>query len=190
MLASAAGNATCLALVAGLCSQPHNKHAMDGAVFFTFLFHFTYVIGFGGIPFLYATEIAPLRLRAAISGLGVATFWAFNFLMAEITPIAFDAISWRYFIIFAGLNTLMIPVIYFFFPETAGRDLEEIDEIFTLSETLLDPVRVAKRLPRGQSENFDAHEKDLEQVSRDSKPVHGQDHEHSATFVQVEHIDV
>ncbi|GAM42164.1 hypothetical protein TCE0_043f15883 [Talaromyces pinophilus] len=190
MLASAAGNAICLALVAGLCSQPHNKHAMDGAVFFTFLFHFTYVIGFGGIPFLYATEIAPLRLRAAISGLGVATFWAFNFLMAEITPIAFDAISWRYFITFAALNSLMIPVIYFFFPETAGRDLEEIDEIFTLSETLLDAVSVAKRLPRSQPENFDAHEKDLERVSRDSKLVHGQDDEHSATFVQVDHIDV
>jgi hypothetical protein len=40
-------------------------------------------------------------------------------------------------------------VIYLFLSETRGRSLEEIDEIFLQSKTVLDPVRVAKRLPVG-----------------------------------------
>ena len=41
-----------------------------------------------------------------------------------------------------------MPCIWFFFPETAGRSLEEIDEIFALSQSIWDPVKVARRLPK------------------------------------------
>lgn len=40
-------------------------------------------------------------------------------------------ISWRSFIIFAVLNVLWVPIIYFFYPETAGLELEDIDLIFS-----------------------------------------------------------
>lgn len=39
-------------------------------------------------------------------------------------------------------------------PETAGRTLEEIDEIFTKSKSIFDPVRVAKELPRQHLSSF------------------------------------
>jgi MFS family permease len=146
MLASATGNAICMALIGGLGSQPENKLAMHGAIVFTFLFHFSHALGFAGIPFLYATEIAPSNLRTAINGISVGMFWAFTVLIAEITPRALETIGWRYFIIFAGFNVCIIPLIYFLFPETAGRSLEEMDEIFTKSKHVLDPVRVARSL--------------------------------------------
>lgn len=38
--------------------------------------------------------------------------------------------------------------VFFFWPETAGRTLEEVDNIFLESKTIFDPVRVAKRMPR------------------------------------------
>lgn len=154
MLAGAAGNAICLALVAGLGSQPTNKVAMHIAVVFIFLYHFTFIIGFGGVSFLYVGEIAPLKMRATINGISVGTFWALNVLIAEITPIAFNAISWRLFIIFAGLNAVMVVLVYFLIPETAGRSLEEVDQIFVSSNSIWDSVWVARRLPRSVLEDL------------------------------------
>lgn len=72
----------------------------------------------------------------------------FNFLLAEVTPVGFDTISWRYYIIFAVLNAAIVPVVYFCFPETNGRSLEEIDEIFLQSKSIFDPPRIARSLPR------------------------------------------
>lgn len=147
MLGSAAGNAACLACVAGLGSQLDNVMAAHAAVFFLFLFHFTYIIGFGGIPYLYATEIAPLHLRSTINAISISIAGAIGILIAHITPLAFNAMQQQYFFIYAGLNAAMVPAIFFFFPETSGRSLEEIDDIFTLSEGVFEAVNVAKQLP-------------------------------------------
>lgn len=39
---------------------------------------------------------------------------------------------------------------YFFFPETNSRQLEEVDAIFLDSKSIFDTVSVAARMPRGQ----------------------------------------
>ena len=44
--------------------------------------------------------------------------------------IIIDNIGWRTFIIFAVLNAVFIPVVYCFFPETSGLELEDIDLVF------------------------------------------------------------
>jgi MFS family permease len=147
MLLSAVANTICMILVAGLSSPATNNTTSHAAVVFMFLFHFSMTVGFGGIPFLYASEIAPLNLRTTINGISSGLWWALSVLVALVTPIAFNAIGWKYFIVFACLNAAMIPIIYLFFPETAGLTLEDIDEVFIMSTGYLDPVRVAKRLP-------------------------------------------
>ncbi|KAJ5176697.1 uncharacterized protein N7482_002574 [Penicillium canariense] len=161
LMGSAAGNAICLALIASLGSQTGNLVAAHGAVFFIFLFHFSYIIGFGGIPYLYASEISPMHLRSTITSISISISWAISILVANITPIAFNAMGQRYFLIFAGFNAAMIPAIFYFFPETSGRSLEEIDEIFALSNSLLDAVPTAKKLPPRQPHNLPEAEKVL-----------------------------
>ena len=47
-----------------------------------------------------------------------------------ITPVAFDTIAYRTYIVFAVINACMVPCVYFCFPETAYRSLEEMDSIF------------------------------------------------------------
>ncbi|KAJ5143445.1 Major facilitator superfamily domain general substrate transporter [Penicillium bovifimosum] len=147
MMSSATANTVFMVLVAALSSQSTNMVAMYAAVVFMFLFHFSMITGFGGLPFLYASEVAPLSLRTTINGIGSAIWWALSVLIAEVTPIAFNAIGWKYFVVFACLNAAMLPVLYLFFPETSGLSLEDIDEVFILSTGWLDPVGVAKRLP-------------------------------------------
>ncbi|KAJ5691230.1 hypothetical protein N7488_011965 [Penicillium malachiteum] len=164
MMFSASSMAICFAFIAGLTSQENNPAALKGAVFFLYLYFFVYVLGFLGIPFLYASEIAPTHLRAATCGLSTAISWLFNFLVAEVTPVAFDDIGWKYFIVYCCLNASFVPVIYFFFPETAKRSLEEIDEIFEASQSIFDTVSVAQNLPKRHLSEFVRDEKGLEAV--------------------------
>ncbi|CAI7607299.1 unnamed protein product [Penicillium crustosum] len=147
-LSSGVANTIAMLLVAALSSQSTNTMAMHAAVVFIFIFHLSMIVGFGGIPFLYASEVSPLSLRTTINGIGSSLYWALSVLVAEVTPIAFNAIGWKYFLIFACLNFAMIPVIYLFYPETAGLSLEDIDEVFIMSTGWLDAVRVAKQLPQ------------------------------------------
>jgi len=145
MLFSACASAICLAALSGLTAHPDNVSGLKAAVFFTFLYYFVYVIGFFVIPFLYATEIAPTHLRAAVCGLSTAVSWLFNFLVVEVTPIAFTDIGWKYFMVYCCLNASFVPLVYFFFPETAGRSLEEIDQVFEASTSIFNTVSVAKQ---------------------------------------------
>ncbi|EKV04882.1 Sugar transporter, putative [Penicillium digitatum] len=160
LLGSAIGNVVCLALVAGLGSQTDNPPAMRSAVFFIFLFHFSYTIGFGAIPYIYAAEIAPLHLRTTINSFSISISWAVSIVLTAVTPIAFNSMGQTYFVIFAGCNAMMIPMIYYLFPETAGRSLEEMDKIFILSGSLLEPVRIARLLQHGES--LDLPEKEVD----------------------------
>jgi MFS family permease len=147
MLWSAAGMAVSMAILSGTTSAEGNTGALVVAVIFLFVFQFIFTVGYSGLTFLYATEVAPLQLRAAISAVSTAAVWIFNFLLAEVTPIGFNTISYRYYIVFAVLNAAIVPTVYFFFPETSGRSLEEIDEIFLKSKSIWDPPKIARSLP-------------------------------------------
>ncbi|EAW14400.1 putative MFS sugar transporter [Aspergillus clavatus NRRL 1] len=148
MLWSAAGMSMAMAILAGTTSVTDNTGALVVAVVFLFVFQFIFTFGYSGLTFLYATEVAPLQLRAAISAVSTAAVWTFNFLLAEVTPVGFNTIGYRYYIIFAVLNAAIVPIVFFFFPETNGRTLEEIDEIFMRSKSIWDPPKVARSLPR------------------------------------------
>jgi sugar porter (SP) family MFS transporter len=120
MMFSASSMSICFACLAGLVSHPSDKAGLKAAVFFVFLYYVCYTLGWLGIPFLYASEIAPARQRAQICGISTAVSWLFNFLVAEVTPVAFTDIGWKYFIVYCALNAAWVPTIYFFFPETKG----------------------------------------------------------------------
>ena len=160
MLTSAAAMGISMAILAGTTSQTHNTHALVGATVFLFIFNLVFPIGFLGLTFLYATEVAPLHLRAAISGIATASTWIFNFLVAEITPVGFNTIGYQYYIIYACINAAIIPVVYFLFPETMGRSLEEMDEIFEQSNNIFDPVRIARSLPHRPGQGTDGSDQE------------------------------
>jgi sugar porter (SP) family MFS transporter len=115
-----------------------------------FIFQGAFTIGFQATVWVYPTEILPLRLRQRGSSVSTACNWIFNYMIVQITPIAISSIGYKTYIIFAVLNgespvslaaTMLfhvtdsgtacwVPIIYFFFPETKGLELEDVDRLF------------------------------------------------------------
>ncbi|KAK8011651.1 Major facilitator superfamily domain- general substrate transporter [Apiospora arundinis] len=74
--------------------------------------------------------VFPLKYRAKGVGLSAATNWIFNFALAYFVAPAFTNITWKTYIIFGVFCAAMFFHIFFTYPETAGRTLEEIDLVF------------------------------------------------------------
>ncbi|KAI1127503.1 general substrate transporter [Nemania abortiva] len=113
---------------------------------------FTYIASFGAtwlpLPWLYPAEINPIMTRAKANAVSTCTNWLFNFFIVLITPVLVTNIGWGTFLFFAVLNATFLPVIYFFYPETARRSLEEIDIIFAKGNVeKISYVKAAKELP-------------------------------------------
>lgn len=53
----------------------NNRGASIASTFFVFLFNFFFPIGFLGPSFLYCTEVAPSRLRVAMTSISTANHW-------------------------------------------------------------------------------------------------------------------
>lgn len=47
-----------------------------------------------------------------------------------VTPVALDAIHWKYYLVFIVMIAQFVVVVYFFFPETRGYGLEQISGLF------------------------------------------------------------
>ncbi len=58
-------------------------------------------------------------------------------MVVEITPIGIASIGWRFYIIWTVFNFAFIPIVYFFYPETADRSLEDIDRFFMANQSIL-----------------------------------------------------
>ncbi|CAK7243255.1 MAG: hypothetical protein STHCBS139747_004771 [Sporothrix thermara] len=102
-----------------------------GAAAMLFVFQGAFTIGFQATVWVYPSEVLPLRLRQRGSSLSTASNWIFNYMIVQVTPVAITNIGWRTYIIFAVLNTAFVPIIYFFFPETKGIELEDMDRLFS-----------------------------------------------------------
>ena len=72
-----------------------------GGAVFLFLFNTFFAIGWLGMTWLYPAEIVPLRIRAPANALSTSANWAFNFLVVMITPVSFDSIGYKTYIVFA-----------------------------------------------------------------------------------------
>jgi sugar porter (SP) family MFS transporter len=99
-------------------------------VIFVIIFNAFHGYSWGPIPWLYPPEILPLSIRAKGASLSTATNWAFNWLVGEVTPVLQQSIRWRLYLIHATSCAVSFFVVYFFYPETKGLHLEDMDSLF------------------------------------------------------------
>jgi hypothetical protein len=98
-----------------------------------YLFGMVYSPGEGPVPFTYSAEAYPLYVRSYGMSLATATTWFFNFvlsitwpsLLAAFTPQG--AFGW-----YAAWNIIGWWLVLLFLPETKGKTLEELDQVFSV----------------------------------------------------------
>ncbi|GIJ92497.1 hypothetical protein Asppvi_001775 [Aspergillus pseudoviridinutans] len=142
-----------LAVTTSFSSRDRSLSIVSAAIIW--LFNFFYPIGFSGANFVYCTEVAPMRLRVAMASASTANKWLWNFIVVMITPVALDTIGYRYYIVFAAISACIPVAVFFFYPETMGRNLEAMNQVFRDAPSVWHIVAMAKRLPQGDVAGFD-----------------------------------
>ncbi|KAL8662652.1 MAG: hypothetical protein Q9202_004517 [Teloschistes flavicans] len=112
------------------------------AALFLFIFNTFFAIGWLGMTWLYPAEIVPLRIRAPANAFSTTANWIFNFMGIGSLEIMIQPLS------VIHSNAFIFPVVYFFYPETAYRSLEEMDTIFRKCRSVFTVVKIAKEEPR------------------------------------------
>ncbi len=144
MMSGALGQFCCWLTITILLSQAERTSLLSEkqrqlaaiAVFFFFLFNCFFGAGWQGVSWLYPTEINSTRYRICGMSYGVATNWLINFGVVFVTPLGIAKLGPQFYVIWTVLNALMVPVIFVFCPETAGRSLEDIDRMFEQHPTV------------------------------------------------------
>ena len=71
-----------------------------------------------------------MEIRATGLAYGFAMLNAIIIMLVQVTPIALQAISWKFFLIFIFTDAIFVIVVYLYFPETANVPLEEVAALF------------------------------------------------------------
>lgn len=106
-----------------------------GIIVCSYLFVCSFAVTMGPVSWTYPAEIFPMRVRAKAVSVSTATNWLFNFALAWAVPPGLSSIAYKTYFIFGTFNFAAFIHIFFCFPETAGRTLEEIEEVFAQGHT-------------------------------------------------------
>ncbi|KAH8085473.1 general substrate transporter [Cristinia sonorae] len=112
-----------------------HENITKGIIVCSYLFVCSFAITMGPVSWTYPAEIFPMRVRAKAVSASTATNWLFNFALAWAVPPGLSSIAYKTYFIFGTFNFAAFIHIFFCFPETAGRTLEEIEEVFAQGHT-------------------------------------------------------
>ncbi|CAG8482542.1 1812_t:CDS:10 [Ambispora gerdemannii] len=91
----------------------------------------TYALGLGHCPWLIQSELFPLNIRGRATGIATATNWMCNLAVAvSFLPLTELITTTGTFWVYALIMILGWIFIFKLVPETAGKSLEEVHEIF------------------------------------------------------------
>lgn len=116
--------------LSGVFAEVHIKAAGSASVAALFLFFGSYAIAYTPLSISYPVEILPFHLRAKGLSLCLTVVFAAGFFNQYVNPIAFAALAWKFYFVYIACLAVFLVIIYFLFPETKGRTLEEIALVF------------------------------------------------------------
>lgn len=171
LLFGALGQGICLFLVGGLeayygMPNPHtdpNTAAISwvlldhpsvsrAVIALSYLFVSIFAITWGPTSWVYASEIFPSGIRAKAVSLSTASNWMWNTAIGFAVPPLLWSINWKMYMIFGAFNMLAFVHVFFAAPETKGKTLEEMDDVFDVRRPAWERRQSGSRLDELQRE--------------------------------------
>lgn len=140
---------TCLVALTACTSQYHPTQSASisnltiAFIFFVGIFHSG---GINPLVVAYPVECLHTNTRAKGMGLNNLLLNSAEFINTYATPIALKRISWRIYIVYIFWNIVQASWIYFFFVETKGHTLEEMDDIFNSKHPVKESLKNSNRV--------------------------------------------
>lgn len=135
-----------------------HKSAAKGVIACCYLFVVSFACSWGVGIWVYCSEVWGDNVsRQRGAALSTSANWIFNFAIAMFTPPAFQNISWKTYCIYASCCGAMFFHVLFFFPETKGKRLEEIGQLWD------------EKVPAWRSNNWQPHVPLLSDVQLEEK---------------------
>ncbi|EIW66271.1 hypothetical protein TREMEDRAFT_72410 [Tremella mesenterica DSM 1558] len=164
-LAGTVGQATAMFITFG-CLVSGGRQSAKGAAFGLYLFIAVFGATWLPLPWLYPAELNSMAVRTEANAISTMTNWLSNFLVVQVLPTMTASIGSYTFLIFAIANVIFLPFIFYLYPDTTGRSLEEIDIIHAHAYlTERRPTLIAAELPKLTDHQI--------QVMTDRYDIHG-----------------
>jgi len=124
LLIGAAGTASCLAGVAWI----YSTHAHQGMlVWFLIAYIAFFALSQGAVIWVYIGEVFPNHVRSKGQGVGNASHWTMNTIIALTFPTVAAHFGQSIpFVFFAGMTAVQFFTVLFTYPETKGQTLEAL----------------------------------------------------------------
>ncbi|KAF1830439.1 MFS quinate transporter-like protein [Decorospora gaudefroyi] len=112
---------------------PSQKKAAMGAIVMVYFSGFGWALGWNSIQYLINSEIYPLRLRALGGSIAMTFHFVNQYGNSKAVPLMFFAMkNGGTMIFFSCVTAIGLLWVWFFLPETSGKSLESLDEMFNL----------------------------------------------------------
>jgi hypothetical protein len=113
--------------------SPSQKRAAMGAIVMVYFSGFGWALGWNSIQYLINSEIYPLRLRALGGSIAMTFHFVNQYGNSKAVPLMFISMSHGgTMLFFSCVTAIGLVWVYFFLPETSGKSLESLDEMFNL----------------------------------------------------------
>ncbi|KAK8142728.1 hypothetical protein G3M48_008344 [Beauveria asiatica] len=108
----------------------HRPAAGWVGVAFVYIYDVNFSYSFAPIGWVLPSEIFNLGNRSKAMAITTSCTWMCNFIIGLVTPDMLESFGWGTYIFFAAFCLLAFLFTYLFVPETKGKSLEDMDEIF------------------------------------------------------------
>ncbi|KAG2337443.1 general substrate transporter [Suillus weaverae] len=133
LFVGALGQGLSLLWIAGFSAAHPQSTIVPGSyvsIVAVYLYGVFFCLGWGPLPWIVASEIAPNHLRAATLTVAICVNWLLSFTISRLTPVMLEKITYGTFLLFGVCCMIMAAWVYFFLPETKGYALEDIKYLF------------------------------------------------------------